>query len=109
MALVWFFLEGGGDTDKCLPRNPSIGLHKVCISFYIVSYSLPLTLEITRYVQHDMSVIQTSNYGMFQTSKYVHGVLNPGMFECLALFFTSRIKGSIMYLLQSSTTAIFKY
>jgi hypothetical protein len=44
MALVWFFLGGGGDTDKCRPRNPSIGRYsddvKVCIAFYIDSYSL---------------------------------------------------------------------
>ncbi len=37
---------GGGDTDKCMPRNPSIGRYsddvKVCIGFYLDSYSLQL-------------------------------------------------------------------
>jgi hypothetical protein len=40
-------LLGGGDTEKCMPRNPSIGCYsddvKVCIGFYLNSYSLPVT------------------------------------------------------------------
>ncbi len=45
MTLVWFFLgEGGGDKDKCMLWNPSINRYsydvKVCIGFYLDSYSL---------------------------------------------------------------------
>jgi hypothetical protein len=50
MALVWFFLGGGGEnTNKCMPRNPSIGRYfdnvKVCIGFYLDSYSLMSTVR----------------------------------------------------------------
>jgi hypothetical protein len=44
MALVRCYLEGGGDTDNCMPWNLSIGRYsddvKVCIGFSLDSYSL---------------------------------------------------------------------
>jgi hypothetical protein len=60
-------LSGGGDTDKCMPRNLSIGRYsddvKVCIGFYLDSYSLLLPQDSGKREWGVVSLLISARWG----------------------------------------------